>query len=699
MQAEKKVQKRRGFVSLAVKLNMLVMAIILFLAGGLVTLAYWTNSERVDRYYRQTTSQAAATIAAFGDGDFARELPEKVKTEEFRQVREKAVAEKDETIIRDWLKEQGLYEQYIDYREEMETYRQKLGAKFAYVQSVEGKLAVNLLDPSEDLLYIGSSSPSADEFSAYQSNNSRIEPTVSTTEYGWLCSAYEPVLDSQGRAVALVGVDIDMNDVMRERHQFLISMLIYSGVLLVLSIGLTVALMRKIATRPLSMLADAATGFVDSGKKITKQDVISLPIRSRDEIGDLYREIRSMQTRMVEYMQNLTAVTAEKERIGAELNIATQIQADMLPRIFPPFPERREFDLYASMDPAKEVGGDFYDFFLVDDDHIALVMADVSGKGVPAALFMVIAKTLIKNRAQLGESPAEILNHVNVQLCEGNEAELFVTVWLAIIEISTGKGMAANAGHEHPALCRAGGKYELVEYRHSPAVATLDGLRFREHPFQLCPGDRLFVYTDGVPEATNAHNELFGTDRMLAALNRNTLSDPRDLLTTVRQDLDAFVGEAPQFDDITMLNFYYAGGGKKPVKEITMEATVENMNQALAFVDETLEEMGCPMKTQMQIDVAVEELFVNVASYAYAPGTGQVTIRVGQEDNPKRISVTFIDSGTPYDPTQREDPDVTLSAEERGIGGLGIYMAKKTMDEMIYREEDGKNVLTIRKTI
>ena len=214
------------------------------------------------------------------------------------------------------------------------------------------------------------------------------------------------------------------------------------------------------------------------------------------------------------------------------------------------------------MDPAKEVGGDFYDFFLVDDDHLALVMADVSGKGVPAALFMVIAKTLIKNRTQMGGGPAEILKFVNEQLCEGNEAELFVTVWLGIIEISTGKGMAANAGHEHPAIRRADGQYELVVYKHSPAVATMEGLRFREHEFELHPGDQLFVYTDGVAEATNADNELFGNDRMLEALNKDTKAAPEQLLSDMRKSIDAFVGGAPQFDDITMLAISYFGSDK-----------------------------------------------------------------------------------------------------------------------------------------
>ncbi len=283
-----------------------------------------------------------------------------------------------------------------------------------------------------------------------------------------------------------------------------------------------------------------------------------------DEIGDLAENFNEMAAALGQYIRDLTHVTAEKERIGAELNIATQIQADMLPRIFPPFPDRNEFDLYASMQPAKEVGGDFYDFFLVDEDHICLVMADVSGKGVPAALFMVIAKTLIKNRAQLGESPSEILARVNDQLCEGNEAELFVTVWLAVIQISTGKGLAANAGHEHPVLRRADGRYELIEYRHSPAVAAMEGIPFREHSFEMRPGDSLFVYTDGVPEATDAQNRLYGTERMLAALNRDPDAPPRSQIESLRKDIDGFVMDAPQFDDITMLAFYYRGKGEEP---------------------------------------------------------------------------------------------------------------------------------------
>lgn len=243
----------------------------------------------------------------------------------------------------------------------------------------------------------------------------------------------------------------------------------------------------------------------------------------------------------------------EKERIGAELNVATQIQASMLPCIFPAFPEYEAFDIYATMNPAKEVGGDFYDFFLVDEDHLALVMADVSGKGVPAALFMMITKTLLKNTAQTGLTPGPVMEAVNNQLLENNEAGMFVTVWLGIYEISTGRLTAANAGHEYPALKRADGKFTLFQDKHGFVMAGMEDVKYREYELELHAGDVLFVYTDGVAEATDAGNQLYGTNRMLDALNRNGNADPKELLFEVRADIDRFVGDAMQFDDITML--------------------------------------------------------------------------------------------------------------------------------------------------
>ena len=277
-----------------------------------------------------------------------------------------------------------------------------------------------------------------------------------------------------------------------------------------------------------------------------------------DEIGELANAFNNMSASLQEYIKNLSSVMAEKERIGAELNVATQIQADMLPSIFPAFPEREEFDIYATMQPAKEVGGDFYDFFLIDDDHLAVVIADVSGKGVPAALFMVIAKTLLKNRAQMGDSPAKVLEVVNNQLCENNKAEMFVTVWFGVMQISTGKIVAANAGHEKPIIRKADGEFEIFKDKHGFVMGGMEGMKYKEYEFEIEKGGCLFVYTDGVPEATSSNSELFGMERLVQVLNEEKDAPLPDILKSVKGSIDKFVKDAPQFDDITMLALYRA---------------------------------------------------------------------------------------------------------------------------------------------
>lgn len=281
--------------------------------------------------------------------------------------------------------------------------------------------------------------------------------------------------------------------------------------------------------------------------------------RTGDEIEVLAESFARESALVAQYVDRIKAVTAEKERIQVELDMSSRIQQSQLPRTFPPFPERDEFSLYAFMTPAKEVGGDFYDFFMVDQNHIAFVMADVSGKGVPAALMMMVTRTLIKSSLQNGSSPSETLKSVNEQICEGNEESLFVTVWLAVLEISSGKGIAANAGHEHPVVRRRDADYELQIYKHSMPIGTMSGLEFKQHEFQMYPGDSFFVYTDGVPEASNDQNELFGTGRMLDALNKDPDADTEQTLSNVMDSINRFVDAAEQFDDITMMCFSYYG--------------------------------------------------------------------------------------------------------------------------------------------
>ncbi len=310
--------------------------------------------------------------------------------------------------------------------------------------------------------------------------------------------------------------------------------------------------------RPVTKIQASVREYTDS--KDTERIVNELAkIKAKNEFGELAADVSHLADEINRYTTEIAQFAGEKERAAAELELATHIQAGSLPSVFPAFPDRNEFDLFASMAPAKEVGGDFYDFFLIDDDHLALAIADVSGKGIPAALFMMASKILLDDKAMLGGSPAEILEFVNERICSSDNDSMFVTMWLGILEISTGKLSCSNAGHEYPVIKRAGGDYELFRDKHSPAVGTMSGIPFKSYELTLEKGDALFVYTDGVPEATNSENELFGTDRMVEALNSAKDAKPRDLLRTLRASVDAFVGDAPQFDDLTMLTLQYFG--------------------------------------------------------------------------------------------------------------------------------------------
>lgn len=315
----------------------------------------------------------------------------------------------------------------------------------------------------------------------------------------------------------------------------------------------------KRIVKPLNTITEKIAELNEEHPVFTMEDAY----RTGDEVEVLAESFARISKKTMEYVETVKQVTAEKERIGAELALATQIQTSMLPHIFPAFPDRKDFDIVASMDPAKEVGGDFYDYFLIDPDHLCMVMADVSGKGVPAALFMMASKIIIQSIAMMGRSPAEILAKTNDATCSNNETQMFVTVWLGILELSTGRLTAANAGHEYPAIRHAGGRFELYKDKHGFVLGGMEDVRYREYELKLEPGSKLFVYTDGVPEATSAEKELFGCERMLEALNGDPDAAPAGILANVRRAVDGFVKDAEQFDDLTMLCLEYKGPGGK----------------------------------------------------------------------------------------------------------------------------------------
>ena len=380
-----------------------------------------------------------------------------------------------------------------------------------------------------------------------------------TEEYGWLCSAGAAVLDDSGKAVAHVFTDISMESVMADRQAFLMRL---CAILIGITTVITLALIKVVNTalvKPINSLASAASSYVEAKEEGEVSALALLDIHTGDEVENLSHALKRMERDINGYIENLTHVTAEKERIGAELSVATHIQASMLPCIFPAFPNRREFDIYATMTPAKEVGGDFYDFFLVDDDHLAVVIADVSGKGVPAALFMVIAKTLIKDHTQSGKPPEEVFTEVIRQLCEAYDENLFVTAWMGVLEISTGKLVYVNAGHNPPVIGRKNGETEFLRSRPGFVLAGLDFTKYRAGSLELMPGDLLYLYTDGVTEAMNTAQELYGEERLKRTLDANVSAAPEEIFKAVKKDLDDFVADAPQFDDITMLAMRYLG--------------------------------------------------------------------------------------------------------------------------------------------
>lgn len=525
-----KLQKKflRGLALLAVTL--------IIVLGAVISDRY---RDSMEYYYSKIAFDQAKIASLYIDGDRIAEYASKLKKDDY----------------------------YETVRQYLLHVKQTVGLKYYYV-----------VIPFEDkMLYLWDAGDSGEEgicelgqWEDYYGNGQDVmrraylDPTAEDTilitnskAYGYLASAYTAILNSRGEAVALASVDISIDMIEKEISTFLVVVVIAITIVLILFMISYFFFIRSTMLRPLHKLHKAAESIV--GEQIERLDHFTIDIHTGDEIEGLAEAFEYMAAELARYIKNLTEVTAEKERIGVELNVATQIQANMLPGIFPPFPHRNEFAIYATMTPAKEVGGDFYDFFLVDEAHLALVIADVSGKGVPAALFMMIAKTLIKSSAQTGMSPKDILEKVNNQLCENNQAEMFVTVWLGILEIATGKMICANAGHEFPVIKRKDADFELLRDKHGFVLAGIEGSKYSEYEAILERGDRLYVYTDGVPEATDGNNNMYGLERMTAALNRYKDTPVEEMLVLIKQDIDRFVAGAPQFDDITMLTIEMKG--------------------------------------------------------------------------------------------------------------------------------------------
>ena len=505
---------------------------------------------------------------------------------------------------------------------------------------------------------------------------------------GYTTSVY-PIEDADSGVVAIVGVVKNMDLLTSAKSNYIRQIILIEALIAILSGIVWVIYMRRRLVVPVQQLSEAALNMVEHLEAGNSPELV---VKHDDELRELAESFTTMYHEVGAYIAKLETVTAEKERIGAELDVAAKIQSSMLPCIFPAFPNRSEFDIYATMDPAKEVGGDFYDFFMVDEDHLAFVVADVSGKGVPAALFMVIGKTLIKDHTGLHDDLGEVFTEVNNILCASNSEEMFITAFEGVLNLKTGELRYVNAGHEIPFLCRKGGVFEPFKVRAGFVLAGMQGIRYRAGSIQLEPGDKVFQYSDGIPEAINSKKDAYSMKRLESVLAKNSEKAPSELLPLVKADVDAFAGEADQFDDITMLCIEFKGSGRKA--EISLTPDAESVKTVAEFLDTTLGAWEIPMKVVSKLQIVADEIYSNIVRYSQANNAKVTAVQNGTV-----LSLRFEDDGKPYDPTTAAEPDITASAEQREIGGLGIFMARKMMDNMDYMYKDGYNVLTLTLTL
>ena len=505
-------------------------------------------------------------------------------------------------------------------------------------------------------------------------------------------TALVPILDINDNVTAILCVQTPMSELKKGGNAYLLNVIIYIIIAIIIVATSYAVYIRNQFIAPLHKVTKEAIRFAThkaEGNKIELENISKI-----NEIDALAKTIGKMEDDINTYIEEVKTMSDDKNRLSMELNVAKIIQSSSVPNTFPAFPNRNDFDIYASMTPAKEVGGDFYNFFFVDDDHLVLMMADVSGKGIGAALFMMVSMILLDDRALLGGTPSQIIKFVNKRICEKNTANLFVTVWLGIVTLSTGEVIACNAGHDDPVVYRNNGEFELLKSKHGIVVGAFDNYEFKDHTFKLEKGDKLFLYTDGIPEATNSYKQMFTIDKMVESLNKHKDLKPERICFKMSEDVAKFVDGSEQFDDMTMLCFEYKGSDEKKRNEITIEAINSNLDKVNDFI---FKDLDLDPKTTMQITLSVEEIFTNIANYAYPGGTGNATVRVNCENDV--LTITFIDSGIKYNPLENDEPDITLDATDRPIGGLGVFLVKKNMDSVEYEYKNNQNILTMSKKI
>ena len=487
-----------------------------------------------------------------------------------------------------------------------------------------------------------------------------------------------------------LGMVTHVRDVFGEfyRTRAVTAALLFSGLLALFAVCLFVV--RKL-TGPLKV-------FSRSAREIARGNFdAELPhIDTQDEMLELSNSFSFMRRELVGYMNELQAAASRKERIESELRIARDIQMGMLPKTFPPFPERGDIDLYALLRPAREVGGDFYDFF-IEGDKLYFAVGDVSGKGVPASLFMAVTRSLFRSASALYDDPAQIVHTMNSSISETNDANMFVTLFAGVLNLATGDLCYCNAGHNPPVVMPEGEVPSLMKVSPHIPVGLFGDFCFRTERVALTDGMTLLLYTDGLTEAENRNEEPYRDSRLLHILKECAAHPPRTLIETVVEDVDKHVDGAPRSDDLTVLAIRYNSSDRFD-RTLTLRNDLSEIALLSRFVEDTGEALSLPLGLVIKLNLALEEAVNNVISYAYPQGeSGEITV-VAKCDG-DILSFTVTDEGREFDPTQRAEADITSSAAERPIGGLGIHLIKNIMDEVEYCRSEEKNILTLKKNI
>ncbi len=496
---------------------------------------------------------------------------------------------------------------------------------------------------------------------------------------------YIPFYKTLRNGMVLV-VCVPKREIFREIDKFYINMFIVLFLIGFIIPALLYFSMNRYIINPITKLKDIAN-------KISNGEDVNIKIEKPEEFAQLASTYDKMT-------KDIKTITHERTRINSELSIAKSIQASSLPNVFPPFPDKTEFDIYASMEAAKEVGGDFYDFYFINDTKFMFLIADVSGKGIPAALFMMTVKTLVNNLSQTNDNPKILIESINKKICETNKEGFFVTMLAGIADISTGKLDIINCGHNLPLIKRQNGTYEYLELDSNVPLGIFEDAEFEIYNTVLNPGEIIYTYTDGVTEATNGKEEMYGEEKLHECLNNIEETEPNVIEEKVKSSIQEYTDSALQSDDITMLIFKYNGTENmganaegNNMKTYRQLVTQENYRDFYAWVHNTCQEWNTKDDLTNKLEVCAEEIFANVAFYAYPEKQGNIDVTLNKSDN--KIIFEFKDEGIEYNPLEKPDPDITLPPEERPIGGLGIYMVKNLANEIYYKRENNTNILTL----